>query len=49
MIFIIQLLYFICISYKLEEAKQTERRGTPSRLVKQVFPQYKITNFLNIA
>ena len=36
-LFIIQLLYFICISFEAGEEKQMEKRRTSSQPVKQVF------------
>lgn len=49
-LFIIQLLYFVCISFEAGEEKQIENRRTSSQPVKQVFFfTEKITNFSNIA
>ena len=44
-LFIIQLLYFVCISFEAGEEKQIENRRTSSQPVKQVF--YRKNNQLS--
>lgn len=48
-LFIMQLLYFACISYKARKAKQIKKQSMHDWPVKQVFLHNKMTICPNIA